>query len=143
MMPKVREAHLKIQMKQWRKAFGILLGLQLFASGEDDWIRDQEVYTEFKEFGGWFSDYSSAWVQVLDMSDSQLGLVVVGGKEGGYRGVVREMLENWEMRTNKLFREVFDELADDDPRARVRMFSDAGFSEEYLEEEGVDENDDD
>ena len=69
-------------MKQWRMAFGILLGLQLFASGEDDWIRDQEVYTEFEEFGGWFSDYSSAWLQVLGRSDSQLGLVVVGGKEG-------------------------------------------------------------
>ena len=61
MMPKVREAHLKIQMKQWKKAFGILLGLQLFASGKDDWIRDQEeVYTEFEEFGGFFSEYSSA-----------------------------------------------------------------------------------
>ena len=132
MMPKVREAHLKIQMKQWRKAFGILLGLQLFASGEDDWIRDQEVYTDFKEFGGWFSDYSSAWLQVLDRSDSQLGLVVVGGKEGGYRGVVREMLENWERRTNELFREVFDEFSEEDPRARVRMFSDAGSSEEEL-----------
>ena len=37
---------------------------------------------------------------MLDRSDSQLGLVVVEGKEGGYRGVVREMLENWERRTN-------------------------------------------
>ena len=52
-------------MKQWRKAFGILLGLQLFVSGEDDWIRHQEVYTEFEEFGGWFSDYSSAWFATL------------------------------------------------------------------------------
>ena len=53
-----------------------------------------------------------------------------------------EMLKNWEIRTNKLFREVFYEFADYDPRARVRMFSDAGSSEEYLEE-GEDENDDD
>ena len=30
------------------------------ASGEDDWIRDQEAYTEFEEFCGLFSDYSSA-----------------------------------------------------------------------------------
>ena len=119
------------------------MGLQLFVSGEDDWIRHQKVYTEFEEFGGWFSDYSSALLvlQVLDRGDIQLGLVVVGGKEGGYRGVVMEMLENWVMRTNKLFREVFDELADDNPRARVRMFSDAVFSEEYLEE-GEDENND-
>ena len=73
-------------MKQWRKAFGILLGLQLFVSGEDDWIRHQEVYTEFEEFVGWFSDYSSAWLQVLDRSDSQLGLVVVGEKEVGTGG---------------------------------------------------------
>jgi hypothetical protein len=35
-------------------------------------------------------DYSSDLVQVLDRSDSQLGLVVVKGKEGGYRGVVMQ-----------------------------------------------------
>ena len=79
LMPNVREALLKIQMKQWKKAFDILLGLQLFASGGDDWIRDQEVYTEFEEFSGRFSDCSSAWLQVLDSRDNQLDLVVVGG----------------------------------------------------------------
>jgi len=42
-MPKMREALLQIQMKQWRKAYGILLGLQLFAYGKDDWIRDQRL----------------------------------------------------------------------------------------------------
>ena len=88
-------------MNQWRKALGILLGLQL--SVNDDW----EVYTEFEEFGGWFSDYSSAWLQVVGRSDSQLGLVAVGGKEVGE---VKEMLENWERRTKELFRDVFDEF---------------------------------
>ena len=34
---------------------------------------------------------------------------------------------------------MFDEFADDDPRARVRMFSDAGSSEEELEDENDDE----
>jgi hypothetical protein len=43
---------------------------------------------------------------VLDRTDSQLGMAVVRGKEGGYRGVVREMLENWERSTNELLREV-------------------------------------
>ena len=51
------------------------------------------------------------------------------------------MLENWERRTNELFREVFDGFAEDDPRgrARVRMFSDTGSSEEELEDENGEE----
>ena len=102
MMPKLKEAEEKIERKQWRKAFGILLGLQLFASGDEGWIRDQEVYTEFGEFAGWFSDYSVAWMKVLGRSDAQLGLVVAGGKEGGYRGLLREILGNWERETNEL-----------------------------------------
>jgi len=140
MMPKLQEAQKMIQKKQWRKAFGILLGLQLFASYDDDWIRDQEIYCEFGDFSGWFSDYSMAWMNVLGKSDAQLGLAVAGGKEGGYRGVLREMLEKWEKETNELLRGTFDEAADDEMRARVRMFSDPGSSEEEYgvsdEEEG-------
>ena len=137
MIPKLGEAQNKIEMKQWKKAFGILLGLQLFASHDDDWIRDQEVYTEFGEFAGWFSGYSAAWLQLLERSDNQLGLVTARGREGGYRGVVREMLENWERKTNELFKEVFDEFADDDrvSRSRVRLFSDAGSSDEEVEDD--------
>jgi len=136
MMPKLKKAQEMIQKKQWRKAFGILLGLQLFASYDDDWIRDQEIYCEFGDFSGWFSDYSKAWMDVLGKSDAQLGLAVAGGKEGGYRGVLREMLENWEKETNELLRGTFDEAADDEMRARVRMFSDHGSSEEDEEEDG-------
>ena len=70
MMPKLREAQRKIEMRQWRKAFGILLGLQFFAHGDEEWIMDQGVYRNYREFAGWFSDYSAAWVEVLDRSDS-------------------------------------------------------------------------
>lgn len=126
MMPKLNDAQKMIQKKQWRKAFGILLGLQLFASYDEDWIRDQEIYCEFGDFSGWFSDYSKAWLDVLGKSDAQLGLAVAGGKEGGYRSVLRDMLDDWEKETNEILRDTFDEAADDEMRARVRIFSEHG-----------------
>ena len=52
-----------------------------------------------------------------------------------HRKGMMEMLENCERTTNELFREMFVELADEETRARVRMFSDAGSSEKELEDE--------
>ena len=130
MMPKLREAQRKIEMRQWRKAFGILLGLQFFAHGDEEWIMDQGVYRNYREFAGWFSDYSAAWVEVLDRSDSQLGLAVERGRVGGYRGEVMESLKKWEGTTNELLRQEFDEYAGVSPRARVRIFSNAREEEE-------------
>lgn len=147
MLPKVEEAQEKIRRKQWRKAFGVLLGMQLFVCGEDGWIRDQEVYLDTEQFAGWFSDYSAAWVAVLGRGDRQLGLAVAKGKEGGYRGILKEILANWENQTNHLLREAFDQFADDDSRARVRIFSEDGSSDEDDdlgdEDDEDDDNDDD
>jgi len=140
MMPQLEEAQQMIQRKKWRMAFGILMGLQMFCSGDGYWIHDQEVYCDFEDFSGWFSDYSKAWLDVLGKSDSQLGLAVARGKEGGYRGVLRNMLEKWEKETNEELRE-FDRFAGDEGKARVRMFSDAGSSAGSSEEEEGEEED--
>merc|ERR550519_866487 len=44
MMPKLQEAEGMIKKKKWKEALGVLLGLQLFASYDDDWIRDQQEH---------------------------------------------------------------------------------------------------
>ena len=72
----------------WSASLGRLLGILLYATGNDIWIRDNEVWDEEKKFTKWFSDYSQAWKEVLKRNDEELGLALEGGREGG---VVRKL----------------------------------------------------
>ena len=94
---------------------------------------------EFDEFAGWFSGYSAAWVEVLKKSDAQLGLSLAGGKEGGYRDLLIEMVKKWETETNDFLKDL-DEFAMDNSKARVRIFSDGGSSDDEDQESENEEN---
>ena len=123
MIPNLEKAQKFISDRKWRKALGILLGIQLAARFDDGWIMDQEVYCDFSIFSNWFKDYSEAWKTILSKTDKQLGFDC-DVKRGGYRSVVEDLIRKWEEEINETLEETFDEFMEtDDIPARVRIFT--------------------
>ena len=69
MIPNLKKAEKYINEWKFRKAMGVMCGLQMAASFDDGWITDQEIYDQFFVFSSWFEDYSSAWRTLLAKTD--------------------------------------------------------------------------
>jgi len=105
LMPKIKK---DLKKMDWSASLGRLLGILLYATGNDIWIRDNEVWDEEKKFTKWFSDYSQAWKEVLKRSDEELGLALEGGREGGYRSTLLKQIEWWQRSTNQLLDDLYN-----------------------------------
>ena len=90
-------------------ALGRLLGILLYSMDYDTWIADNEVYEDERKFSKWFSDYSQAWKEILKRSDQELGLALEGGRDGGYRSALLEMLGGWQRETNNLLDDLYND----------------------------------
>lgn len=107
--PGVKEAWRLMRSKDIQRAFATLLGLLLYMHTDDGWLRDQEVWCNWKEFSSFFSSISQAWKTLLSHSDARLGLASSGASCRSYRGRLLKMLQSWESETNSTLEEVFDE----------------------------------
>ncbi|XP_065644561.1 uncharacterized protein LOC136075410 [Hydra vulgaris] len=142
MVPDVKKGISLIEEKEWKKAFALFLGLHLFAMQETDWLADNEFYTNFDLFRKWFNDYSSGWEKLLAQTDDTLGIACKSGREEGYRPILNKILLDWETETNILIKDIFDEYAHDE-KARVRIFTEEGFSDDDEEDDEDVEDEDD
>ena len=77
-----------LKKMNWSASLGRLVGILIYANGDETWIADNEVWDDKKKFTKWFTDYSQAWKEVLKRSDEELGLALQGGREGGYRSTL-------------------------------------------------------
>jgi len=105
LIPKIKK---DLKKMDWNASLGRLLGILLYATGNDIWIRDNEVWDEEKKFTKWFSDYSQAWKEVLKRNDEELGLALEGGREGGYRSILLKQIEWWQRSTNELLDDLYN-----------------------------------
>jgi len=105
LIPKIKK---DLKKMDWNASLGRLLGILLYATGNDIWIRDNEVWDEEKKFTKWFSDYSQAWKEVLKRNDEELGLALEGGREGGYRSILLKQIEWWQRSTNQLLDDLYN-----------------------------------
>jgi len=96
-----------LKKKDKSNALGRLFGVLLFATEDDTWLADNEMYEE-KEFLTWFPDYSQAWKKVLEETDQDLGLALEGGKEGGYRSALLAMIKSWQREINPLLDDLYN-----------------------------------
>ena len=108
MFPVLAEAKDNLVKQDWRAGFARLLGILFYASGTEAWIADNEVWIEERRFTKWFSDYGGAWRKVLGRSDQELGLDMEGGREGGYRDIILEMVGSWQKETNELLDDLYN-----------------------------------
>jgi len=143
MIPNLKKAEKYINEKKWRKAIGVMFGILMAAMYDDGWISDQEIYCEFFVFSTWFEDYSTAWKTLLAKTDKDLGLNC-NVKPEGYREVMENLIRSWEKDTNTELQR-FDEFAeeDDDPIARVHIFTEPECDEEDEDEDEDDDEDED
>ena len=51
----------------------LLLGILPYATEHDEWIVDNEVCEDERNFSKWFSDCSQTWKEILKRSDHKLG----------------------------------------------------------------------
>ena len=110
LMPKIKKDLKKADSSV--STLGRLLGILLYATQNEGWIADNEVYEDERKFSKWFSDYSQAWKEILKRSDQELGLALDGGRDGGYRSALVEMLRGWQRETNHLLDDLYnDEMA--------------------------------
>jgi len=98
----------EIKKKDFASSLGKLLGIFLYTCTDDGWMWDNEMWDDKKRFTGWFTSYSAAWRQILARSDQELGLVVDGGREGGYRDVIIGLLENYVPSWNKMLDDIYN-----------------------------------
>ena len=105
LMPKIKKDLKKADSSV--STLGRLLGILLYATENNGWIADNEVYEDERKFSKWFSDYSQAWKEILKRSDQELGLALDGGRDGGYRSALVEMLAGWQKETNALLDDIY------------------------------------
>eukprot|EP00306_Pavlova_sp_CCMP459_P016808 CAMPEP_0185198830 /NCGR_PEP_ID=MMETSP1140-20130426/43766_1 /TAXON_ID=298111 /ORGANISM="Pavlova sp., Strain CCMP459" /LENGTH=202 /DNA_ID=CAMNT_0027766055 /DNA_START=44 /DNA_END=649 /DNA_ORIENTATION=- len=109
-MPVANSAHDSIAKSKFRDAFGGLLGVALFMTGNDTWLADNEVYLDWPKFSGIWDSLSQGWNTVLAQSDETLGLSPAAGIPGGYRTRLVQLLSDWVDATNSSL-EDFDDHA--------------------------------
>ena len=107
LMPKIKKDLKKADSSV--STLGRLLGILLYATENNGWIADNEVYEDERKFSKWFSDYSQAWKEILKRSDQELGLALDGGRDGGYRSALVEMLAGWQKETNALLDDLYND----------------------------------
>jgi len=105
LMPKIKK---DLKKMDWSSSLGRLLGILLYAIGTEAWIADNEMWEEEKKFTKWFSDFSQGWREVLKRSDEELGLTLEGGREGGYRSTLVNMIGRWQKETNQLLDGIYN-----------------------------------
>jgi len=105
LMPKIKK---DLKKMNWSSSLGRLLGILLYAIQTEAWIADNEVWDDEKKFTKWFSDFSVAWREVLKRSDEELGLALEGGREGGYRSTLVNMIGRWQKETNELLDGIYN-----------------------------------
>ena len=106
LMPKIKK---DLKKMDCNASLGRLLGILLYATGTEAWIADNEVWEDERKFSKWFSDYSQAWKEILKRSDQELGLALDGGRDGGYRSALVEMLAGWQKETNALLDDLYND----------------------------------
>ena len=97
-----------LKKMNWSASLGRLVGILIYANGDETWIADNEVWDDKKKFTKWFTDYSQAWKEVLKRSDEELGLALQGGREGGYRSTLVKMIRGWQNNTNQLLDDLYN-----------------------------------
>lgn len=123
LMTKVKK---DIKKMDWTASLGRLLGILLYATEEDCWIQDNEVWEDQKKFTKWFSDYSEAWKGVLKQTDHQLGLALQGGKLGGYRSALTEVMKKWQIDTNHLLDDLYNGKKNHNFNVKVNIILEQG-----------------
>ena len=118
LIPLSKEAERDAGAGRWEDALGRLLGMALFCAIEDGWLADNEVHLQWGDFEAFFLRVSTAWRDVLEQSDTSLGLASAVGLPGGYRARLLGLVAAWERETNRSLRQLYD---DDDAGRAVRV----------------------
>jgi len=126
--PSARDASVLAEKGSYRVAIPKLLGPLLFMrSAGDEWMRDPEVQSDWRDYFRFFHRVTLAWKMIFAQCDEVLGLLPAVGRPGGYRDRFQKLVQEWEDGANMTLEDVFASAGRRRPRAhmsmRVRIFS--------------------